>query len=121
MRLTVLKSKIHGAIVTGANQEYMGSISIDPVLMEGANILSNEQVHVWNVTNGERIITYAIPASEQQGSICINGAAAHLFSSGDKVIIATFCEMDAWKANEYTPIVLIMDGLNSNRVKEKRQ
>ena len=86
MQIEILKSKIHRATVTEANLDYIGSISIDEGLMEAANIREFEAVHVLNVTSGERLITYAIKAPKSSGSICINGAAAHLVKKGDLVI-----------------------------------
>ena len=88
MKINLLKSKIHRAVVTTANLDYVGSVSIDKTLMKAANIHEFEEVHILNVTNGQRLITYAIPASENSGEICINGAAAHLVSKGDLIIIA---------------------------------
>jgi aspartate 1-decarboxylase len=124
---TLLGSKIHGATVTLANQDYEGSIGIDAELMDEADILEYEQVHVWNVTNGNRIITYAIPIARNAVKVDdsippfeINGAAAHLFSPGDKIIVATFMEMSIMSyvelPNGYHPIVLIMD--DKNQIKE---
>jgi len=90
MLINLLKSKIHRATVTEANLDYVGSISIDENLMKKANIGEFEAVHVLNVTNGERLITYAIKALENSGDICINGAAAHLVKEGDVVIIVAY-------------------------------
>ncbi len=84
MKLKLLKSKLHRATVTDACLDYEGSISIDRKLMEKADILNHEKVHVLNVTNGSRLETYAIPSSKS-GDICINGAAAHLVNPGDLV------------------------------------
>lgn len=90
MQIEILKSKIHRATVTEANLDYIGSISIDEQLMRAAQICEFEKVHVLNITNGQRLITYAIKATANSGEICINGAAAHLVNKGDLVIIAAY-------------------------------
>ncbi|OUU21824.1 MAG: aspartate 1-decarboxylase, partial [Planctomycetia bacterium TMED53] len=77
MRRTLLHSKIHRATVTGADLDYEGSVSIDTDLLEAADILPGQQVHIWNITRGTRIVTYALPGEAGSGTICINGAAAH--------------------------------------------
>lgn len=87
MRRTIFKSKIHRARVTQAALDYEGSVTIDAALMEAANIASFEAVHIWNVTRGTRLVTYAIEGPRGSGTICINGAAAHLNQPGDVVII----------------------------------
>lgn len=92
--LNICKSKIHRATVTECDVDYVGSITVDSDLLEAAGIVDGELVHVWNVTNAERFETYAIPAEHGSGVICINGAAAHLCSVGDQVIIAAFCLTD---------------------------
>ena len=91
MKVTLLKSKIHRAVVTTANLDYVGSISIDAALMQAANIHKFEQVHILNVTNGKRLITYAIAAPKDSGEICINGAAAHLIQEGHLVVGHIIC------------------------------
>ena len=102
MKINLLKSKIHRATVTTANLDYIGSISIDKVLMDAANIYQFEEVHVLNVTNGQRLITYAIPADKHSGEICINGAAAHLVSRGDLIIIAAYGSVDENDVQKHT-------------------
>lgn len=92
--LNICKSKIHRATVTCCDVNYVGSVAIDTDLMDAAGIVEGELVHVWNVTNGERLETYAIPAERGSGVICLNGAAAHKCSAGDKVILAAFCLTD---------------------------
>src|SRR5438105_491286 len=87
---TILKSKIHRATVTQADLQYEGSITIDRILMEAADILPYEQVHVLDVDNGARLTTYAIEGDRNSGVICMNGAAARLVSAGDTVIILTY-------------------------------
>jgi aspartate 1-decarboxylase len=88
------KSKIHHAVVTGADVNYIGSIGIDAGLMRQTDIFEGEQVSVWNLTNGQRIETYAITLPEGSGQIVVNGAAAHHFTPGDMVIIVAFCLAD---------------------------
>ncbi len=118
MRRRMFKSKIHRATVTEANLDYEGSVSIDEALMEAADILPNEEVHVWNVTNGARLVTYAIPAPRDSGTVCLNGAAARLASPGDLVILATFADMEAEEAAVHEPIVVRVD--DQNRILETR-
>lgn len=101
----ILKSKIHRATVTEANVDYVGSITVDRDLMERSGIKNGELVHVWNIVNGNRFETYAIPAPKRSGTVCINGAAAHLCSPGDKVIIVAFVLTD----EEVTPKVILVD------------
>ena len=113
MRRQVFKSKIHRATVTGADLDYEGSITIDSTLMIAADILPYEAVHVWNITNGSRIITYAIKGKKDSGEICINGAGAKLNKIGDIVIIATFIEMTTKKAREWKPLVISVNKKNN--------
>ena len=112
MLINVLKSKIHRAIVTEANLNYVGSISIDKTLMDAANICEFETVHVLNITNGERLITYAIQAPENSGDVCINGAAAHLVKKGDLVIIVAYCMVEKDLASDYQPTIIHVDKTN---------
>jgi aspartate 1-decarboxylase len=104
----VCKSKIHHAVVTGADVNYIGSIGIDAGLMRLTDITEGEQVSVWNLNNGQRIVTYAIALAEGSGQIVVNGAAAHHFRSGDKVIIVAFCLAD----EPVTPRMIVVDGEN---------
>ena len=119
MILNLLKSKIHCATVTEANLQYMGSITIDEALMNAANILQNERVQVVNNNNGERLETYVIKGERNSGVICLNGAAARLVQPGDVVIIMAYAMMEPKEAEEYTPIVVIVD--KDNRTKEIRK
>ena len=112
MRLNVFKSKIHRAVVTHADIAYEGSVSIDEDLLEAANILPYEAVHIWNVTNGSRLVTYALAGERGSGTVCVNGAAAHLNRPGDLVILATFADMDPAEARRYEPVVVRVDGDN---------
>ena len=108
---TMLKSKIHRAHVTEANIDYEGSITIDRKLMEEADILPYEQVHVLNINNGARFTTYAIEG--ESGEICINGAAARLVAKGDTVIILTYCDVDDNEAPDFMPKLVYVDAKNS--------
>ena len=113
MMLTMFKSKIHRATVTGCELGYMGSITIDPALLEAANILHHEQVDVLNINNGARFTTYAIKAKKRgSGEITINGAAARLAQKGDLVIICTFAQMDEKEAKKHEGTVVHVDGKN---------
>ena len=117
MRRVMFKSKIHRATVTQADLDYEGSLTLDPILLEAADILPYEQVHVWNVTRGTRLSTYAIAGDVGSGVVCINGAAAHLVSPGDLVIIATFTDLDEAEARKYQPKVVLVDA--KNRIVQK--
>ncbi len=112
MRRTFFKSKIHRATVTQADLEYEGSVTIDEDLMEAAGIWNWEAVHIWNITRGTRLQTYAIKGERGSGVICINGAAAHLNGPGDLVILATFAEMEEEEARGFTPHVVLVDDRN---------
>jgi aspartate 1-decarboxylase len=92
--ISLCKGKIHRATVTQCEVDYVGSITVDEDLLDAAGIRDGEQVHVWNVTNGKRLETYAIPGERGSGIVCINGAAAHRCCVGDKVIITAFCWTD---------------------------
>ncbi len=106
MFIEVLKSKIHRVNVTEANLDYIGSITIDSALMEAANIIENERVDIYNITNGERFSTYAIRGEAGSGVIGINGAAAHKVTIGDLLIIASYCSMDFEEAKQHHPTVI---------------
>lgn len=112
MRLSVFKSKIHRATVTHADLEYEGSVTIDADLLDAADILPHEMVHVWNVTNGSRLTTYALEGPRGSRAICVNGAAAHLTRPGDVVIIATFAEMTRDEARAHIPRVVLVNETN---------
>ncbi|MBI5502940.1 MAG: aspartate 1-decarboxylase [Deltaproteobacteria bacterium] len=109
---TIFKSKIHRATVTHADVDYEGSVSIDRTLLEAADILPFEMVHVWNVTRGTRVGTYAIEGPRDSGVICINGAAAHGNSPGDLVIIATFAQLTPAELRRHVPRVVRVDRKN---------
>lgn len=106
MLVNVLKSKIHRVTVTEANLDYIGSITIDEALMEASNIIENEKVDIYNITNGERLSTYAIKGERGSGVIGINGAAAHKVSVGSLIIIASYAMMDFEEARQWHPTVI---------------
>ena len=106
MLLNILKSKIHRVRVTEANLEYVGSITIDEALMEAANIYAGERVQVVDNTNGARIETYVIPGKRNSGCICINGAAAHLISVGDTVIIMAYGLLTPEEVSSFKPAIV---------------
>lgn len=112
MNRKMLKSKIHRATVTGADLHYEGSVTIDLDLMESADIISYEAVAIWNVTNGNRLETYAIEGERGSGVICLNGAAARLVSPKDLVIIASFVDMPNLEALNHEPKLVFVDGNN---------
>ncbi|HEY8021758.1 MAG TPA: aspartate 1-decarboxylase [Thermoanaerobaculia bacterium] len=112
MERTLLKSKIHRATVTGADLDYQGSVTIDPVLMEAADLLNYERVEIYNVTNGERFATYAIPGRRGAGEIVLNGAAAHKASRGDLVILASYAQYDEKSARTLQPTLVFVDAAN---------
>ena len=106
--VNICKSKIHRATVTEACLDYVGSITIDVELMKRSDIRAHELVHVWNVSNGNRFETYVMPGARGSGIICVNGAAAHLATKGDKVIIVSFVLTD----EEITPKMILVDDDN---------
>jgi len=116
MILTLLKSKLHRAVVTQSDLHYEGSITIDSDLMEAAAILPYEQVDVLDINNGARFTTYAIEGARGSGIIGINGAAARLVQAGDLVIICTYCQLDQANALTHAPRVVLLDG-QKNAVK----
>src|SRR5215470_17028133 len=115
MHRFMLKSKIHRATVTEANLDYEGSLTVDANLLEAADILPGEQIHVWNVTRGNRLVTYAMLGEPGSGVMCVNGAGAHLVKPGDIVIVATFADMDDAEAGTYKPRVIFVDEKNRMR------
>ena len=116
MERFILKSKIHGATLTGTELDYEGSITIDLNLLDKADILPGEQVHVLNINNGQRFITYTIAAPKGSGIILLNGPAARLGTAGDKVIIISYCQVPDEKAKDLKAKVLFVD--DENRPKE---
>ena len=112
MQRQMLKSKIHRATVTGCDPDYVGSITLDPELMAQADLLVNEQVHVWDVENGSRFVTYAIEGEPGSGDVRVNGAAALLVNHGDLVIVASFAAYDERDLRSYSPVVVHVDEAN---------
>jgi len=119
MERIMLKSKIHRAVVTEANLDYEGSITIDENLMDAADLLPYEQVQVYNVTNGHRFETYVIKGERGSGIICLNGAAARLVSVGDLVIIASYVRMNEQEAINHIPKIVHVD--DANRIKREER
>lgn len=113
MQRQMLKSKIHRATVTGCDPDYVGSVTVDRDLLEGADILPNELVHVWDIDNGARMVSYAIEGESGSGTIQVNGAAALLANVGDKVIVASYANYDERDMETYAPVVVHVD--HSNR------
>ncbi|MBA4188435.1 MAG: aspartate 1-decarboxylase [Planctomycetaceae bacterium] len=116
MRRHMMKSKIHRATVTAAELHYEGSLTVDADLLDAADILPHEQIHVWDVTNGTRLTTYALPGKRGSGEVCVNGAGAHLIRPGDLVIIATFGEYENDEAKQHTPTVVLMGEGNRQKM-----
>jgi aspartate 1-decarboxylase len=112
MNIEVLKSKIHRATVTGANLSYVGSISVDENLMDGANLIENERVHIYNINNGERFETYVIKGERGSGMVSLNGAAARKVQTGDLVIIVSYASMDFEEAKKFVPHIIFPDQHN---------
>jgi aspartate 1-decarboxylase len=112
MQRQMLKSKIHRATVTDCDPDYVGSITIDPELMASADLIANEQVHVWDIDNGARFVTYVIEGRPGAGEVQVNGAAARLVQRGHKVIVASFGAYDERDLETYSPIVVHVDAGN---------
>ena len=113
MEIQILKSKIHRVTITEADINYIGSITIDEDLMEAANLIENEQVHVLNYRNGERIITYVIKGKRGSGIICMNGPAALKFAVGDIVLVLSYANIDFEKAKSFKPAIVFPDTKNN--------
>lgn len=107
-----LLGKIHRATVTRADLHYVGSITLDPILIEAAGFLENEKIDIYDITNGSRLSTYVIPGTPGSGEVGINGAAAHLVQEGDLVILASYGWMDEAEAAQHKPKVVFVDGRN---------
>lgn len=108
----MFKSKIHRATVTEADVHYEGSLTVDASLLEAADILPYEEIHVWDITRGTRLTTYAIAAEPGSGVVCVNGAGAHLVHPGDLIIVATFMQLDDAAARLHRPKVVLVDAKN---------
>jgi aspartate 1-decarboxylase len=120
MQIEILKSKIHRATVTQTDINYIGSVTIDEDLMEAANLIEFEKVHVLNINNGERIETYVIKGEKGSGIICLNGAAARKFVAGDIIIIASYAMMDFEEAKKFMPRFVFPDKKNRLTKGKKR-
>ena len=116
MILTMLKSKVHRATITEANLNYKGSLTLDRDLMDAANMIEYEQVHVLNINTGDRFVTYIIEGERGSGTVCLNGAAARLGQPGDMIIAITYAQMDKEEAASYKPIMVHVD--DANRITE---
>jgi aspartate 1-decarboxylase len=112
MQRQMLKSKVHRAKITDCDVDYVGSITLDPDLMRQADMLVNEQVHVWDIANGARFVTYAIQGEQGSGTVQVNGAAARLVRPGDKVIIASFGAYEESDLERYSPVVVHVGDAN---------
>lgn len=108
----LLLGKIHRATVTRADLNYVGSITLDPLLIEAAGFLENEKIDIYDITNGSRLATYVIPGTPGSGEVGINGAAAHLVQAGDLVILASYGWLDALEATRHAPKVIFVDERN---------
>ncbi len=117
MNLTMLKGKIHRAVVTQAELDYVGSITVDEDLLDAAGILEYEMVQIVDVENGNRFETYTIAGERGSGMICLNGAAARQVQVNDHVIIMCYCQVDADEAKKHNPQVVFVD--NSNHIQRK--
>ena len=106
MIIEVLKSKVHRAVITEANLNYIGSLTLDADLMDAANMIEFEKIHVVNVNNGERLETYLIKGERGSGVVCLNGAAARRGAAGDVVIIISYASMDFELAKKHVPVVV---------------
>ena len=113
MLLSMMRVKLHGATVTECDLNYEGSVAIDQEILDATGLLAGEEVHIWSVSSGARIVTYVIPGEAGSGAIAINGAAARHFEKGDKVIIVSFAQMALAEAKEHKPVVAIMAEDNS--------
>src|SRR5438105_5768603 len=109
MQRVMMKSKIHRATVTETNLDYEGSLTVDGDLLDAADILPNEQIHVWDVTNGTRLITYALRGEPGSGEVQVNGAGAHLIRPGDIIIIATYATLDEEEVRSHEPTIVFVD------------
>lgn len=115
MHIEVLKSKIHRATITESDINYIGSIAIDENLMDSANLIENEKVSIYNITNGERLDTYVIRGERGSGLISLNGAAARKVAIGDKIIIASYASLDFEEAKSFKPVIIFPDDDNKLR------
>lgn len=115
MLRTFMRSKIHRAVVTEADPDYMGSITLDPRLMRAAGLLANERVDIYNVSNGNRLSTYVIPGRPGSGQVCLNGAAALLCAKGDLVLIVAYVQLSEAELDGFKALTVMVDGRNKVR------
>jgi aspartate 1-decarboxylase len=115
---TLLKSKIHRVAVTDCELHYEGSCAIDQDLLDASNIAENEQIHIWNINNGERFVTYAIRGERGSGIISVNGSAARRAAVGDLIIIAAFAQVHDDQVAQHSPKLVFVD--TNNRIQEQR-
>lgn len=115
MRRIMMRAKIHRATVTGVDPDYEGSITLDPHLLKAADILPHEQVHVLDIDNGARLVTYAIEGEPGSGQVELNGAAARLVSPGDRVIVIAYGEYEEADLADHRPVVITVDEQNRPR------
>ena len=116
MRIDVLKSKIHNVGITEADLNYIGSITIDEDMMDAVNLIENERVHIYNITNGNRLDTYVIKGKRGSGVIGINGAAARKVAVDDKIIIVSYASMEFEEAKKHQPLIIFPD--DNNKIPE---
>jgi aspartate 1-decarboxylase len=120
MQTTMLKAKLHRATVTHAELDYEGSCAIDGQLLDASGIREYEQIHIYNITNGERFVTYAIRAEDGSGVISINGAAAHKADVGDLVIICSYAVLNQAELEQFQPTLIYFEEGSQNKVKETK-
>ncbi len=111
----LLRAKIHGAVVTETHLDYEGSLSLDEALMEAADLVAFEQVHVYNLSNGERFVTYLIKGEKGSGVVGVNGAAVHKVSPGDRLIIASYSAVEEREIPFFTPRIVLLDDANRRK------
>ena len=112
MLRTMMRAKVHGAALTGANLNYVGSLTLDAAIMEELDMLPNEEVQVLNLNNGARLTTYLIPGEKGSGVVALNGAAARLGQPGDKMLLVTYATMTEEEARQFHPKVALVDDAN---------
>ena len=117
----MLKAKIHRATVTGADLNYIGSLTLDKNLMDAAGLLEYEKIQVLDITNGNRVETYVIRGERGSGKVCINGAAAHLIHESDLVIILSYCQLSYTESQEHTPAIVHVNEKNQVTGKSKKE
>ncbi len=113
MKRSFLQAKVHRVIVTDADLEYEGSLTLDEDLMDAAGLLPWQRVEIYNVTRGSRLATYLIPGPRGKGDCCANGAAAHLVRPGDRVIVAAYVDLDEEEARSWRPTIVLVGGSNT--------